>query len=350
MKTAVIKINPQEPEAQKIAQCAKILRGGGLVAFPTETVYGLGANLLNKKAIHRLYAVKKRAQGKPFSVHIADKDKAEEYAMNLTPTAYKLMDKFWPGPLTLILPSREGGSIGIRMPKNTIALNLIQESGVPIVAPSANLSGNPAPRNVNEVLKDLNGLIDAVIDGGVSELGIESTIVDLTASPVEFLREAAIKKQDIEKVIKTKTILFVCTGNSCRSVMAEALLKKMLAGRTDIEVISAGTNASVGMPPTAETKDVLLKEGIDVSSHSAQKVSEAMLKRADFILVMEKLHEEYILSKLPTVKNRLYLLKEFAKISGNDLNIYDPIGKPEEVYRDCFNEIKNALSRIAEII
>ncbi len=350
MKTQVVKINPQNPEADKISFCAKLLRQGGLVAFPTETVYGLAANLSNKKTIERLYKVKKRTEGKPFSVHIAEKEKVEDFVINLTPAAYKLIDKFWPGPLTLILPSREGGTVGVRMPKNPVALRLIYEAGVPVVAPSANLSGNPAPKNADDVLRDLDGLIDVVIDAGETELGLESTIVDLTVSPAEILRKGAVNAKEIEKILKNKTVLFVCTGNSCRSVMAEAFLKKMLLNREDIEVISAGTNALVGMHPTAETKALLLKEGIDVSFHSAQTISGALLKKADLILVMEKSHEAKILDRVPGVRNRLYLLKEFARMPDSDLDIADPIGKSEEAYRQIFNTIKEAVSKIVEII
>ncbi|MDP2940046.1 MAG: L-threonylcarbamoyladenylate synthase [Candidatus Omnitrophota bacterium] len=350
MKTQIIKIDPQNPEPGKISYCAKILRQGGLVAFPTETVYGLAANLSHKKAVERLNSVKKRTEGKPFSVHIAEKEKIEKYAMNLTPLVYKLIDKFWPGPLTLILPSPEGGTVGIRMPKNPIALRFIYEAGVPIVAPSANISGNSPPKNIDQVLKDLNGLIDLAIDGGPTELGLESTILDLTIEPPKILRKGAIDEKEIKKIIKNKTLLFVCTGNSCRSVMAQALLKKMLEERDDVEVLSAGTNAMMGMSVSASTQELLLKEDIDVSSRTAQMVSEMMLKKADLILVMEKTQENKILEKHPSVKNRLYLLKEFAGIEGSDLNIPDPIGSSEEVYQEVFNLIKEAVGKIAAMI
>lgn len=197
-RVRILKINPDEPEKEAITIAAEVLRNGGLVAFPTETVYGLGTNLLNKKAMNRVYKVKKRPKDKPLTIHISNLDMLKKMEVNISPIAQKLMGKFWPGPLTIILNSKDGKKIGFRMPSNKIALSLIKVSGVPIVAPSANISGNRAPRDIKEVLEDLNDNIDMILDGGPTIVGIESTVVDTTVFPFKVLREGAITKTQLK--------------------------------------------------------------------------------------------------------------------------------------------------------
>jgi L-threonylcarbamoyladenylate synthase len=354
LKTEVIKINPTFPETEKIIYCAKVIRQGGLVVFPTETVYGIAADFSNPKAMARLREVKRRSDAKPFAILISQKGLISNYCLSHSTTLYKLVDAFWPGPLTMIVPAKEEGStIGVRMPDHNIALRLVRESQCTVAAPSANFEGNPAPTTCEEALKDLNGLVDVAIDGGPVSIGISSSIVDLTRPNPTVTREGVIKQADIDKVAKRKTVLFVCTGNSCRSVMAEYMFRSMMAGRADVETVSAGTGVFIQSTASNETISVLKEQGVDATRHRSQPVSHILLKKADLIFVMTQTHRLQVLDRVPEVEKRVYLLKEFANISPSfigDLDIPDPIGKSHQDYKDCLVVIKEALHKIIQLI
>lgn len=195
---------------EDIERAAEIIRQGGLVAFPTETVYGLGADALNPEAVGKVYAAKGRPSDNPMIVHISSKDDLTRLTFEITEDMKKLADVFWPGPLTMVVPARPvvpkvttGGldTVAVRMPSDLTAASLITASGVPIAAPSANLSGKPSPTTVRHVIDDLDGRIDAIIEGGDCQVGIESTVVDMTGSVPAVLRPGIITQEQLSSAL-----------------------------------------------------------------------------------------------------------------------------------------------------
>ncbi|SFR62771.1 L-threonylcarbamoyladenylate synthase [Anaeromicropila populeti] len=200
----------EEFKTLEFPEAARILQTGGLVAFPTETVYGLGGNALDARSAQKIYATKGRPSDNPLIIHIADMESLRELVKIVPPKAEKLAEAFWPGPLTMIFEksdkvpySTTGGleTVAVRMPSNPIALELIRESGIFIAAPSANTSGRPSPTTAEHVREDLDGKIEMIIDGGAVGIGIESTIVDLTAEVPVILRPGYVTVEMIKGVI-----------------------------------------------------------------------------------------------------------------------------------------------------
>lgn len=208
--TEVVPVDPQHPDPEVIARAAEILRAGGLVAFPTETVYGLGADGLNPSALARLFEAKGRPATDPVILHIADLGALPQLAREVPPTAWTLAQRFWPGPLTLVLPKQPivpdlvtAGlpTVAIRMPAHPVALALIQAARVPIAAPSANRFGHTSPTTAQHVLEDLGGRIDLILDAGTTAIGVESTVVDLTRPVPTILRPGGLPREALEAII-----------------------------------------------------------------------------------------------------------------------------------------------------
>lgn len=210
MKTEIQKVDPEMFCDRELEKACQILREGGLVAFPTETVYGLGGDALSLEASHKIYAAKGRPSDNPLIVHIADMQGLYEVAREISPKACAMAEAFWPGPLTMIFKKKEtvplsttGGlqTVAVRMPSHPVAAALIRCSGVYIAAPSANTSGRPSPTKAEHVIEDLNGRIEMILDGGQVGIGLESTIVDMTGEVPVILRPGYVTKSMMEEVI-----------------------------------------------------------------------------------------------------------------------------------------------------
>lgn len=209
-KTVILKVDFQHPNADVIQEAAEIIKKGGLVAFPTETVYGLGADALNPAAVQALFKAKNRPLDNPPILHISHVNNVYTLARHVPQNAQALMKRFWPGPLTLIFQRSETvpketvaglDTVAVRMPKHQVALALIKQSGTPIAAPSANLSGKPSPTTAQHVFADLNGRIDAILDGGQTRIGVESTVLDLSVDPPLLLRPGGTPIEAIKRVL-----------------------------------------------------------------------------------------------------------------------------------------------------
>lgn len=211
METIIISVDNSLDNKEKYQQAVDILISGGVVAFPTETVYGLGALATNEQAVRKIFEAKGRPSDNPLIVHIGRQEEVADYAAHITEDAKKLMTVYWPGPLTLVFEKISGviatnvtpgvDTVGIRMPDHPVALGLLQALGGPLAAPSANRSGKPSPTEALHVFEDLEGLIPFILDGGQTGIGVESTVLDMTTSPPTILRPGGTTQEMIEAVI-----------------------------------------------------------------------------------------------------------------------------------------------------
>ena len=209
--TKVLRVDPESPDVEILREVAKVIRNGGLVVFPTETVYGIGANAFDENACRKIFKAKGRPQDNPLIVHISSLGMLETVVSYVPERAYDFIDKLWPGPLTLIMKKSSNvpdvvsaslPTVAVRMPSHPVARLLINLSGYPIAAPSANLSGKPSPTSFDHVKDDMMGRVDVIIDSGETLFGIESTIIDLTKDPPVLLRPGPLTLEQISKISK----------------------------------------------------------------------------------------------------------------------------------------------------
>ena len=237
---------------EELKEAARILRSGGLVAFPTETVYGLGGNALDEDAARKIYAAKGRPSDNPLIAHVSCVEEVEPLVKEIPEAGRKLMEAFWPGPLTMIFPKSEkvpygttGGldTVAIRMPDDPVANRLIALAGVPVAAPSANTSGRPSPTTADHVWQDMNGRIDMIIDGGPVGIGVESTIVDVSSAVPAVLRPGAITMEMLEEVLGEVSVDPAILGPLSADVRPKApgMKYKHYAPKADLTLVEPGT-------------------------------------------------------------------------------------------------------------
>ena len=290
MITKIMDVSEEPINMEYIREASEILKSGGLVAFPTETVYGLGGDATDKEASRKIYAAKGRPSDNPLIVHIAKFSQLEDITENLPKTAKLLADAFWPGPLTMVCNKNQviphettGGldTVAVRMPNNPVALALIEESGCMIAAPSANTSGRPSPTKASHVYEDLSGKIEAILDGGAVDIGLESTIVDLTEDVVTILRPGFINMDMLREVVgevrMDPGIVYNDKGTtSGAKPKAPGMRYKHYAPKGDLTIISGEEDTVVGKinQLTREALKEGKKVGIIATSETADRYPE----------------------------------------------------------------------------
>lgn len=310
MNTKVIRMNEADEEA--LQQAGQVLKQGGLVAFPTETVYGLGGDALNPDSSRKIYAAKGRPSDNPLIVHIADMEALAPIVSEVTEEAKRIAEAFWPGPLTMILPKSDkvplettGGlqTVAVRMPSHPVAQQLIRYGGGYVAAPSANTSGKPSPTVAKYVIEDMQGKIDMIIDGGEVGIGLESTIIDLTVNPPQILRPGYVTQEMLEAVLGQvdvdKTIL---DNESGLAPKAPGMKYRHYAPKGELTIVS-GESAAVTEYINTQTL-VYQKQGCKVGIIGSDEVLAQY--RADVVKsVGSRIDEEAI------ARNLYRILREF---------------------------------------
>lgn len=367
MAAELISLSSEGDPRAAVRRAAKALADGALVAFPTETVYGLAANAANEDAIRRLRAARHDATDQPYTVHVARGEDCDAFVPRMASLGRRFMKKAWPGPLTLVVevpdPTRAkiypslgpagraaifgGGNVGLRCPDHSIATELLEAASVPIVATGANPPGQPAPTDAAVVHRQAGANIDLVLDAGPTRYKKPSSIVAINGDGYRLIRSGVLDERSIKRLANVN-ILFVCTGNTCRSPMAEGLARHLLAqglleGDRKWQIQSAGAWASLGSPATPEAIDAMRRLGVDISTHRSQPLTRDLIDWAAVIFAMSQTHLDQVLALDPHARDKVRRLDP-------EVDVEDPIGRSQEVYDQTARTIRRLLeARLKEL-
>ena len=352
-----------------VHRAAEVLVRGGLVAVPTETVYGVAASAISSQAVERLVSCKGRPEDKPLTLAIRSPAQAEDWVYPMSRLGRRLSRRCWPGPVTLVfadgidaglgsrLPEavwrrvRSDQGLGLRVAAHDAVDHLLRLIPFPLVLTSANRSGEPPATTGQAVVEAIGDRIDCIIDDGPCRYGQASTVVAVQGSEWRVLREGVVASATLRRLAAC-LILFVCTGNTCRSPLAEAICRKLLAEKLGCrvdqlsdrgyEVQSAGISAFLGGRASPDAVAVGRELGVDLEPHISQPLTPQLLQLADMVFTMGRSHLAAIKSRFPWANGEMQLLSPEGK------EIADPIGGGREVYRQCADQITEALKQRLE--
>lgn len=339
--------------AELIADVAARIRAGRLCAVPTETVYGLAVLPGHAGAVERARALKGRQASHPFTWHVGSRDDLSRLAAPPGPRVRRLLDRYWPGPLTVVLPGRDGGeTVGVRQPAHEFTAGVIAACGEPLWLSSVNRTGEAPLLDADAICAAFGEELDLVVDGGPSPLGVASTVVRDAGDRIEVLREGILDASDVLHAA-ADLIVFVCTGNTCRSPLAEALARDLVARSLEIaptEVLahgfafrSAGVATLDGMPASDGSLQAGAELGLDLANHRSRAVGPDLVAAAHRIYCLSRSHRTALLAEFPDAADKIALLRP------DQLDIQDPFGGPIEVYRKVRDEMRAAIgARIPE--
>ena len=362
------KINSNNPDTDILKKAANVIKAGGVIVYPTDTLYGLGVDIQNKQAMDRLYYLKGRNAGKPVSILVNSLEQIENLIGKLYKIEYNAAKLFFPGKITLIFSSKDKLSIqrmthlkklGFRIPNLKLTNRLVEYVGSPISTTSVNLSSQDNVKNVEDIIAIFGDKIDLILDGGPLDSTKGSSVLDLTTEPPTLLRKGEITRSEIVQKLCSDIstnytgkylITFICSGNICRSPMGEGILKNKISKtkyKDIVEINSAGTLNLPHTPAHILALKVSEENGVEIGDHISKHVQAKIIRESNLIIAMALDHYTYLRNNFPVFKDKIILLKQWKKSNAlTNPSIADPIGHDEHYFKNAFKEIANELERV----